>query len=64
MNFYQSLQLDPFVLKQQMKNATSSKEKHFFIKVLVVRDILLVAFAIFLCLLSQLFLEKTLVLLQ
>lgn len=47
MNFYQSLQLDPFVLKQQMKNATSSKEKHFFIKALVVRDILLVAFAIF-----------------
>lgn len=47
MNFYQSLQLDPLVLKQKMKNAHSSKEKHFFITALVVRDILLVAFAIF-----------------
>jgi hypothetical protein len=45
MTFYESLQLDPYVLKQNIKQAKDTQEKSFFYKVLLLRDILLVAFA-------------------
>lgn len=47
MSFYQSLQLDPFILKQRIKDSCSKKEKYFFSSALLVRDILLILFALF-----------------
>lgn len=46
MSFYQSLQLDPFMLKQKIKESPSKKEKYFFLNALVIRDVLLILFAI------------------
>ena len=45
MCFYEALQLDPAVLKNHIRTA-SGKEKLWFIKALIVRDILLVGFSI------------------
>lgn len=45
MTFYESLQLDPYVLKQHIKQAKNTKEKSFYYKALFVRSILLVGFA-------------------
>lgn len=45
MTFYESLQLDPYVLKQHIKQAKDTKEKSFFYKALFARTILLVGFA-------------------
>ena len=46
MTFYQALQMDPSGLKKGIREAQDKKEKRYFIKALVVRDILLVMFAI------------------
>lgn len=46
MNFYQAMQFDPFLLTQKIRHARSQGERRFFIKALVLRDLLLVAFAI------------------
>lgn len=45
MTLYESLQLDPYVLKQNIKQAKNTQEKSFFYKALLLRDILLVGFA-------------------
>lgn len=45
MTFYESLQLDPYVLKQNIKKAKNTKERTFFYKALFTRSILLVVFA-------------------
>ena len=45
MTFYESLQLDPYVLKQNIKQAKNTQEKSFFYKALLLRDVLLVGFA-------------------
>ena len=56
MTFYSALQLDPAILKQKIKESTSTKEKNWFIKVIIVRAVLIVLFAIiFISLLSRLF---------
>ena len=46
MGFYQSLQLDPFILKQKMREATSRKEKRMYICSLFLRSLFIVLFAI------------------
>lgn len=46
MKFYDALQLDPAVLKKHIKEASSKEERVWYVKALIVRDVLLVAFAI------------------
>ncbi|PQG63661.1 FUSC family protein [Enterococcus faecium] len=46
MGFYQSLQLDPFILKQKIREATSRKEKRMYICSLFLRSLFIVLFAI------------------
>lgn len=46
MTFYEALQLDPAVLKSKARQAGSPAQKRWFIKALIVRDVLLVAFSI------------------
>ncbi len=46
MGFYQSLQLDPIILKQKIKEARTKEEKRRWIVSLVSRSFLIVAFAI------------------
>lgn len=46
MSFYNTLQLDPGVLKPKIRNAETKKEKHKLQFALVLRSILIVAFAI------------------
>ncbi len=46
MSFYQSLQLDPFILKQKIREATSRKEKRMYICSLFLRSLFIVLFAI------------------
>ncbi len=56
MCFYDALQLDPAVLKDNIKNSNSKKEKGRFLAAIIIRDILLVAFSIvFISVLSSLF---------
>lgn len=46
MTFYQLLQLDPFILKQKIHQADTKKQRRYFWRALLIRDILLVSFAI------------------
>lgn len=46
MTFYDALQLDPAALKSRARQAETPGKKRWFIKALLVRDVLLVAFAI------------------
>lgn len=46
MGFYDALQLDPGVLKPKIKNAETKKEKHLLQFAMVLRSLLIVAFAI------------------
>lgn len=46
MTFYQLLQLDPFILKQKIHQADTKKQQRYFWRALLIRDILLVSFAI------------------
>lgn len=46
MNFYQTLQLDPSILKRKIQNTEISKEKWFYRLTIVIRSILIVSFAI------------------
>ncbi|MBS5467252.1 MAG: FUSC family protein [Clostridium sp.] len=46
MRFYDALQLDPAVLKDRIKKAPDGRERLWFMTALLVRDVLLVAFAI------------------
>lgn len=57
--FYANLQLDPAVLRPKIDNAKDRKTKHYYVGVLITRDILLVTFAIvFVGTLSMLFGQK------
>ncbi|MDH2476000.1 FUSC family protein [Clostridium perfringens] len=56
MKFYDALQLDPGTLKKYISEVSSKKEKRYYIKALIIRDILLVTFAIiFISILTNLF---------
>lgn len=56
MRFYDALQLDPAVLKDRIKKAPDGRERLWFMTALLVRDVLLVAFAIvFILLLTSVF---------
>lgn len=46
MDFYQSLQLDPIILKQKIKEAKTKKEKRKWLASLISRSFLIVAFAV------------------
>lgn len=45
MNFYQMLQLSPFILKNKIKAGESIEEKRFYSRALIVRSFLIVLFA-------------------
>lgn len=56
MNFYQSLQLDPSVLKKKIAQCDTTREKTFYWAAIAIRSVLIVAFAVlFISLLSGLF---------
>lgn len=46
MRFYDALQLDAAALKSQMANAGTKKEKRWYLKALLIKDVLLVTFAV------------------
>lgn len=46
MTFYQKLQLDPFVLKKQIHNSVSKNERQKLFLIMLLRSVLIVAFAI------------------
>ena len=48
MRFYDALQLDPAILKKQIRQAETPKQKHKMMAATVVRSLLIVIFAIFL----------------
>lgn len=59
MNFYNALQADPIVIKQQIRKAETKKEKRRLWFILILRDLLLVGFAIlFVTTLTSLFGSK------
>ena len=56
MSFYQSLQMDPSVLKKRIAQCETVREKTFYWTAIAIRSVLIVAFAIvFISLLSGLF---------
>lgn len=56
MQFYQSLQLDPVILKQKMKEAKTKKEKRHWLFTLISRSFLIVLFAVvFISLITKVF---------
>lgn len=56
MNFYQSLQMDPSVLKKKIAQCNTAREKTFYWSAIAIRSVLIVAFAVlFISLLSGLF---------
>lgn len=58
-DFYQSLQLDPFILKQKIREAASKKEKCMYICSLFLRSLFIVLFAIcFIIIITTLFESK------
>lgn len=46
MKFYNTLQLDPIILKKYIKEAQTTKEKKYYLFAIIIRAILLVAFSI------------------
>lgn len=56
MNFYQTLQMDPSILKKRIAQCKTMREKAFYWVAIAIRSVLIVAFAIaFISLLSNLF---------
>lgn len=45
MNFYQALQLSPFILKNKIKQGENPKEKQFYRKAMIARSFFMVAFS-------------------
>jgi hypothetical protein len=46
MDFYNNLQLDPFVLKKKIHNSTSAKDRKILFATMLIRSLLIVGFAI------------------
>ena len=46
MNFYQTLQMDPSVLKKRIAQCETAREKTFYCAAIAIRSVLIVAFAI------------------